>query len=710
MKQVKNELSELVKRLSRKKTNMKKQKLHLFLNVKEDGENKNRLSIHIAENAINDKGDGLIMFGNGGLVITDDTEQWNGTKYDIKSMDISGFGGKLTMNHSRSIEDIIGRVIGTRKVGNKRVVIDGIQFAIDQNYKAIYAYNMMKSGYLTDFSIETVGPWPDEDGIYHDSSLVGLSAVVVGNNKSAKINEIAVNSIEQAKKLGLDTSIAEENFICYGESDEHHKQENSNKNKENEMKYKIVKNGRGFAVSVTFKNEAGEDVTVMIPAGQSIQVLANQAEEVEGQITDAEEPKPETPTEPAKPAGGESDNAVLAKLNEIAQKQEALEKQIFDNSTSEPTFKKAKAKSVSNELESTDYRERHGQQILQAWNWLKQGSSEAHKKLMDINAFHLEKLQEKNIVSNAVTLADFGNFVISPELLSDIEGHRSDFSAFLGRLDWRETLSLQMAWLKRSGDINMQEVEMCDDDANGNLKPISDYGATIEQANLHELAAVTPVCTAATRFLAADLLGDVAAGYRTDYDRKRAQLAIVRMQQAVNSTGNTITYGTTSNGSALEAFINTWSQASEEVMNGVFVMSAQTYGELVRRLVGAGISGPLSGVFTTGDQPMILGRPYVIVPNELLPALNTATTRSFTVEGQSVTINQAVFYFDPSTFTGRTSGGLQYDLSTEAAYEENGTVKSAYQRNELVLRGSMFRNGAIKDEDKVVGLGAPGVS
>lgn len=688
---------------------MKKNKLHFVKNAKEEGENKNRLSIHIAENAITDKGDGLIMFGSSGLVITDDTEQWNGTKYDIKSMDISSYGGKLTANHSRSIEDIIGRVIGIKKVANKRVVIEGIQFAIDQNALALYAYNMMKSGYLTDFSIETVGPWPDEDGIYHDSSLVGLSAVVVGNNKSAKINEIAVNSLQEAKDLGLDTSIVEENFICYDESDEPRKQENSNKNKENKMKYKIVKNGRGFAVTVTFKNDAGEDVSVLIPAGQSIQVLANQAEDVETQIDDATEPKPETPAKPAKPAA-DADNAVLAKLNAIAEKQEALEKQIFDNSASEPGFKKSKAKSVSNELASTDYRERHGQQILQAWNWLKQGSSEAHKKLMDINAFHLEALQEKGVVSNAVTLADFGNFVISPELLSDIEGHRSDFSAFLSRLDWRETLSLQMAWLKRSGDINMQEVEMCDDDDNGNLKPISDYGASIEQANLHELAAVTPVCTAATRFLAADLLGDVAAGYRTDYDRKRAQLAIVRMQQAVNSTGNTITYGTTSNGSALEAFINTWSQASEEVMNGVFVMSAQTYGELVRRLVGAGISGPLSGVFTTGDQPMILGRPYVIVPNELLPALNTATTRSFTVEGQSVTINQAVFYFDPSTFTGRTSGGLQYDLSTEAAYEDNGTVKSAYQRNELVLRGSMFRNGAIKDEDKVVGLGAPGVS
>jgi len=116
------------------------------------------------------------------------------------------------------------------------------------------------------------------------------------------------------------------------------------------------------------------------------------------------------------------------------------------------------------------------------------------------------------------------------------------------------------------------------------------------------------------------------------------------------------------------------------------------------------------GLFTTGDQRMILGRPYIVVPNELLPTLNTAETKSFKVEGSSVTINKAVFYVDLSTFTGRTSGGLKYDLSTEAAYEDGETVKSAFQRNELVLRGSFFRGGAVKDTDKVVALGAPGVS
>jgi hypothetical protein len=63
-----------------------------------------------------------------------------------------------------------------------------------------------------------------------------------------------------------------------------------------------------------------------------------------------------------------------------------------------------------------------------------------------------------------------------------------------------------------------------------------------------------------------------------------------------------------------------------------------------------------------------------------------------------------------STFSGRTSGGLNFDLSTEAAYEDGDAVKSAFQRNELVLRGSFFRGGIVRDEDKVVALGTEGQS
>lgn len=610
----------------------------------------NKYGIQLETNAFIDKGEGYIEFTKP-LPITDDSEQRNGTRYDIKSMDISEYKGNLTANHSMDIREIIGKVKGVKKTSN-RVVIEGVQFATKENALALYAYNMMKGGYLTDFSIETFGPYPDEEGIYHNAKLVGLSAVVVGNNRSARINElqsIAVNSLQEAKKNGLDTKSIEQ--LCY--------------NKET-----VINNS---------KNNMEEEKKPVVEAPQAPAPVENVEE------------------------------AVKNAISPLVEKVKELETKIFDNSAKEPEFKKD-IKVVSNKLGDLSYKERHAKQINHAWDMLKGGSMEASQKLADINKFHLEKLQEAGIVSNTITIADMGNFVISPELLSDIEGHRSDFTSLLSKLDWRETLSTQMAWLSRSGDISMSEVEMCDDGANGNLKPISEYSASIQTSTLHELAAVTPVCNAATRFLAVDLLADVAAGYRNDYDRKRAQLYIVRLQQAVNATGNVVTYSTTSDTNALKSFVDAWSYMAEEIPNGTFIFNYKTYGELVRRLIGAGISGPLAGVFTTGDQPQLLGRPYIVVPNELLPELNTATTKSFTVGGGAVTINRAVFYTDLTTFTGRTSGGLQYDLSTEAAYEDSGTVKSAFQRNELVLRGSFFRGGAVKDTDKVVAMGAPGVS
>lgn len=623
-------------------------------------EEKNQYGIQLEKNAFIDKGEGFVEFPQG-LPITDDTEQRNGTRYDIKSMDISEYKGNLTANHSMDIREIIGKVKGIKKKSSK-VVIEGIQFATKENALALYAYNMLKGGYLTDFSIETFGPYPDEEGIYHNSKLVGLSAVVVGNNRSARINEveqIVINSLNEAKRIGLDTKEVE--TLCYN-------------------------------------------------TDTSINNSTNDMEEEKKPVEAPQEPKaPETPT-PTPPATGEQLEAVIKNaVAPFAEKIKELESKIFDNSAKEPEFKKAMNK-TSTELSGMNYKERHGKQINLAWEMLKNHSPEAGQKLVDINKFHLEKLQESGIVSNTITIADMGNFVISPELLSDIEGHRSDFAPLISKLDYRETLSLQMAWLSRSGDISMTEVETCDDGANGNLKPISEYSATINTSNLHELAAVTPVCNAATRFLAADLLADVAAGYRNDYDRKRAQLYIARLQQAVNATGNVVTYSTTSDVNALKSFVDTWGLMTEEIANGTFIFNQRTYAELVKRIVGAGISGPLAGVFTTGDQPMLLGRPYVVVPNELLPDLNTAGTKSFTVEGAAVSINRAVFYTDLTAFTGRTSGGLMYDLSTEAAYEDGATVKSAFQRNELVLRGSFFRGGAVKDTDKVVAMGAPGVS
>ncbi len=131
---------------------------------------------------------------------------------------------------------------------------------------------------------------------------------------------------------------------------------------------------------------------------------------------------------------------------------------------------------------------------------------------------------------------------------------------------------------------------------------------------------------------------------------------------------------------------------------------------MVSRATGAGISGPLANLVTTGNQANLFGIPVTLVPNDLLPTLNTAETRTFVIEGVNQVVNHAVFYVDPNNFVGRTSGGLMYDLSTDAAYELGGTVYSAFQRNQIVLRGAFFRAGKISDSKEVAGLLSPGVS
>lgn len=687
------------------------------------------MGVLVEKNAFVDNGDGTVTFPQG-LVITDDSEQRNGTKYDIKSMDLSEYGGQVTADHMDMLDRVIAGVDGVKKVGNK-VIVKKLNYLVKENPLAQLAYNLLISNKVpTNFSIETYGPWPDEeDRIYYNAKLVGLSQVVIGNNKNAKVNAIIQNSIEQSKENGLDTTELEEQLISEKEItiDVAHKSEekvsdhNNNSNKEaTDMTFVTIKNSREFAVTVKHKNAAGDEVETRIKAGGTLDVSDDQQEAVENQVKNAEAPQKKE----EKPAAKKDDDkkseqtlaeAVAEAMKPMQDKLTQMEQNQFDAKAAVPEFKKALDKE-NNEFRGTkkeeyaamDWQDRHAKQINAAWDLLKRHDNSAIEVLNDLNEVNLAALKKENIVKNSVSIADFGNFVISPELLSEIQGFRNDYTALINATSWKETLSTQMAWLLRSGDISMDEVGFLDD--TDNLKPISEYSAEIKTSDLMELAAVTPVCNAATRFLAADLLGDVAAGYRNDYDRKRAQLVVARIQQALNTTGNTVPYGVTADVDGITALLDAYKKISNTTPNGTFVMNSQSHATIMGFALRAGISGPLANIFVNGDVPTMFGRPYIIVSDDLMPSVDTAETKSFTVEGSTVTVTAAIFYGDLSKFTGRTSGGLNYDLSTEAAYEVDGTVKSAYQRNELVLRGSFFRGGAILDPARFAGILAPGVS
>lgn len=658
---------------------------------------KHRIGLEIDRNSLVSEGDGVIRFNNG-LTITDTSEQKNGTSYNIDTLDLDSWNKNVYADHDDRVVNIVGEVIGSAKRGS-RALVEGVRFAVKESATARLVHDLVLGGFAKDVSIGTFGPPADENGVFHNAKVVELSFVGIGNNDNATLYQAARNSISEAQKEGLDTKEAESLFPTRVEN----KVEATSTSPD------------PVVVNVTINNvqpdKPKEELTV---------------ENKETPVV--EEPKVETPVapteEPKTPVLDQ--NAFLSQIKELvdgavkplADKVGALEQNAFDAKAVVPEWKpavNAARPAASAETDLTKYenmssRERHGLQINAAWDLLKRNDHKAGEVLNKINEVNLSELKKGGKVDNSLTIADFGNFVISRELLTDIVGCRNDYTALVNATEWKETLSTQFAWLKRSGDINMQSVEFCDDNANGNLKPISEYAATIETSDLEELAAVTPVCNAATRFLAADLLGDVAAGYRNDYDRKRAQLVIARLEQAIEENGNSVIYDTNPSVNSLTSWVDVWAEIATCTPNGTFLFSTKTYAEIMRRAVQNGVSGPLANIFITGQVPTIFGRPFIVLPDDLLPALDTAQTKTFAVDGTNVTVNHAVFYANLSNFTGRTSGGLQYDLSTEAAYEDNGTVKSAYQRNELVLRGSFFRGGAIKDTDQVAALASPGVS
>jgi hypothetical protein len=359
-----------------------------------------------------------------------------------------------------------------------------------------------------------------------------------------------------------------------------------------------------------------------------------------------------------------------------------------------------------------DWQERTVQQIESARLFLTNNSLDGLNQLNTINKFHLDELKEKGVVKNSVDLSGFGNFVTSPELLTTIEGVRNDYTPLVDAVGFQETLSLEMAWLKRNGDIEMEEVGLSESDDPDNLKQISQYSATPQTARLLEVAAVTPVSNAATRFLAVDLLTDVAEGYRTSYQRKLAQIVVARMQQAINDTGNTTPYELDVAVDGLISLVDAVKLIANSTANGTFIMGISTQYELLAQQMRANLTGNTLGLFKDGpnNNSIFLNRPYIVVPDDILPTINTTQTKSFTVGGASVTIDQSIFYADLSTISGRVSGGLNYSLSTDAAYEDNGVVKSAFQRDELLLRGFFYRNAAVRNTAKVAGVGHAGIS
>ena len=447
------------------------------------------------------------------------------------------------------------------------------------------------------------------------------------------------------------------------------------------------------------------------------ELKAEEAEEkVENSITEEtelEDSEEETEKEIAEQKESQEIKENKMTQEEINALKEQIKNEILDAQVKAPEVEETEEAAKEPEVEK-NWRKRYNDQIAAAWNAYRLHSIDAAQKLAKINRYNFEEKKAK-MVDNAnkvMTIETADDFVLPYEVDNMIHGKRTNYSPLLNAVDYQTTDRLTFAYATRIGDIDMQNVAMCDNVEDGNLKPISTYELKKGVAQMEEMAAVTPICDNATKYLAVDILADVAAGYRNDYDRKLAQLVVIRMQQAVNATGNTVEMEGTTSIDKLVEFIKATTKVSGDVVNGVFVFNAKTKAQLVEYLFSAAANGELGkDVITTGEFPTIFGYPYIVVPNDLMPTLGEGDTKSFKATNnetgtlETVTISSPVFYGDLDEFRGKVSGGLKYDVSAEAAYETgDGSVHSAWQRNELVLRGSFLRGGYIANQGAFAGL------
>lgn len=674
-----------------------------------DEDEKHKSTFQLEENSFVADDDNCILNFPMGQVVSDDTAQRNGTSYDIQSMDLAEFNGSVTADHEGTLGSIIAKT-KLRKRENQ-VVMDSLQFATKENPLAQVAYDLYKGGYARDFSIETYGAPPDENGVYMNSKLCGLSGVVTGNNKSATMNAQIANSLAIARKNGLEITEAEKTLDVEA-AEEPEEVHNTNHRQEDDMKFVTVENSRDFAITVKYKNAADKEVEIELAPGASIDVSEDQKEAVEMQLNSAKNEAAELD------AFGKALNTALAEQNKkFDDKFEALTKNLLDKAAEEPTFHPTTNTNGGNRhiltnstLESMGWEERTVSQMESIYRSQKYGDPEATKRLWAINNFNVEELKKTDKKYNSLSLTDLGNFVIPPELITKIFGHVSNFQPLLAAFDFQETLSLVTSWISRTSELDMEDVDL-DSGANGSdtLKNISNTTYKTHTANLLEFASVTPVDASAIRFSAADIMQDVTAQYRRAYDRALARSIVGRLELAVQGNNQSAVFDVApSPVAALTSMLDIWAPIVEWVPQGVFLMTLSTKLQLMKYALEAGPNGPLSNIFTHGaeGQDLFFDLPYVVVPTAVMPSLNTATANqpTFTFEGNSVTVEHAILLANPDNFMGRVSGGLQFQVSTEAAYEDNGVVKSAFQRDQLVFRGYGYRKSAIVLPTDVAGV------
>lgn len=664
--------------------------------------------------------DPYVVLFDGGQEIANGTVQKDGTFYDIPSLDVNNYSGKVFQDHNYGVFDTLGSVIGLNKdtVAN-RVTIAGIKFSRN-NPSSMLARDMLIEG-LVEFSQGTIGITED-NGARKNHRLIDISMVGLGNNDFTTADNLAA----VAAKNGFDLT-------------------KYNLRGTNSMKYKIY-NVNGFAVKVKVNDADGNETEVEVPAGGNAEVATPEAQaEGQKQVDEAKAPEETAEEKTAREAQEAADAATAAEnaakpitkgdLEAVTNQLAELKKNM--NTPAKPIAGGHEEQNnlggggatVLDKVKNMKPGERLYQQIM-----LERNGQKDSELFVAINDFNKEELISKNALTDDE--ASVGGLIPPYELLDRIEQCVTNYDAFLNLFGFQDA-GLSYGWNMGIGDVEFLPVGYCDPSAE------SDFETALVNRTQERLATHTVICNKVSRFSPANIVGITAQRYQGAYKKALAAFALAEMQVAVDARvdglvrpgtdiaadpNGSLEYPVSGQTDQASKVLQLFTDLSDCVLGGTYIMNAQTAAKLIMDF-NLGASGILTNTGTVQVNAydrlgVALGGSIVIVPNTMLPTLgtsNTVTVVRTTEGGGNVVIDHAIFYVEPTNWYGVTNGALQFDIDSFGSYEAavtksvagggGGTVTvvethSAKQRGETVLFGEMYRGGGVLDFRKIGGVKA----
>ena len=695
---------------------------------------------------------GIVKFP-GGLVIADGSQMRSGLQYDIDSLNIDSFDGTLTADHNdKEITHLIGKVHGLKKVGQK-LVVDAIEYAVNANPLAKVVYDLTAQGFSKGFSIGTIKAKLGQDGKLHNGELFGLSQVILPDNYNTYANAI-VSSFKDGQSVALkmsDEGSALENIQAAQHSSNVqvassangllHELTSSMDVKDTTLMGKVVSTTPEAeaepilsAADVTAPIETEDDLVVeeseaehIDSTQESIDQLQSDVADIRNDVTEIKEAvtnlaatlttveddievvqedieaithpddEPELEEESEAESIDEEDD-VITSAAPVETITPAVEGPLTHNMTreqvlamiaesnvreTEPAFQAASAAAPAN------FREALTHQFNLAVKATRDLDASAYSELREINKTNYAAQLEAGKITSSLKLEDLGNFIVAPEVLDEVQRVRTNYTEFVNTINWKDGSSMKLTWLNGDDEIDMVHVEtgaynseVSDSDLQ---KPTQDLNYTVGEAELEEVAKVTGISLNTLKYAAVDILGDITRLFSKDYDRKRAQLLAVRFQEAVTATGQTTGWNPASGLEALELAV-----ADAVEGPGYLVMNTKT----LAKLKAGAIAEQAPEIYNGLKNKDFSGTPIVTVSSDILPTIGTAETRTFAVWGVNKTVTAAIFFYDPEAVAASATS-LEFDVDGRASYTSHGVLRSAFENNEVAVRGSFLRAAAV---------------